>query len=237
MIEYIRYKVCNFKDTEIKYFDNVKDATKYKNQIIQDILNGEFDNNLEEQNIFGFDWNPNKKDIEELRKNVVENITLGKVYYTPSGIIKRVVMLSTEGIEQYTGIEITIKSRFPKEKYTVKLEERDDIMYVKGGLICHISPWGASGIPLQLSICICTDGGIIHRGWEWSQNINSYLHTNDKPEDIVVTPEMIDTVNGLFSGRIIFNGLKIAIGGTIQNICPINIEKEEEKIGQKIYLA
>lgn len=238
MIEYIRYQVSGYtEDTCSHLFDDKNEAVKYKKEIIQDIINGKFDSNLKEQDNFGFGWFQTENDIDDLRKNAVENVLLKKVYHTPSGIIKRTVMLSDNETESHTGIEIVIKSQFPKENYTVKLGDKDDLMYVEGGMICDISPWGASGIPLRLSICICPDGGILHRGWEWSQNTNYYLHTNDKTEELKVTPEMIDTVNGLFSGRIKFNDLKIAVGGTVQDICPINIEEEEKKIGQKIYLA
>ena len=47
---------------------------------------------------------------------------------------------------------------------------------------------------------------------------------------------MIDTVSGLFSERILYEGLHIPIGATVQEICPINIKREEELIGKKIYL-
>jgi hypothetical protein len=53
----------------------------------------------------------------------------------------------------------------------------------------------------------------------------------------VPTAEQIDTVNGLFSGRIKFEGLKIAVGGTVQRICPIDLQREEKLTGKKIYLA
>lgn len=51
------------------------------------------------------------------------------------------------------------------------------------------------------------------------------------------TQAQIDTVNGLWSGRLRWEGLKIAIGGSVQHICPIEIEAEEARTGDKIYLA
>lgn len=237
MIEYIKYKISDYSGIDYQSHDTIDEAIEHKKEVIQNIMDGKYDNILEERQVFMSDWISTKSDIASLRKEEIENIELKRVYHTPSGIVKRAVTLLDDKTEKYSGIEITIKSDFPSENYTVKLGEKDDIMYVKGGIICGISPWGARGIPLRLYICICPDGGIIHRGWEWSNDMNYYLHTYDRREDVEVTPEMIDTVSGLFSGRIKFNGLKIAVGGTVQKICPINVKAEEEKIGQTIYLA
>ena len=51
------------------------------------------------------------------------------------------------------------------------------------------------------------------------------------------TEAQADTVNGLFSGRIKFEGLKLAVGSTLQRICPIDLQREEKLIGEKIYLT
>ena len=54
---------------------------------------------------------------------------------------------------------------------------------------------------------------------------------------ILLASKMIDTVNGLFSGRILFEGVKIAVGKSVLDICPVDVEREERLIGKKIYLA
>ncbi|MCE5220140.1 MAG: hypothetical protein LLF98_02435 [Clostridium sp.] len=109
-------------------------------------------------------------------------------------------------------------------------------VYEKGSMLCRVSPWSASGCPLTLEIAITPTGEILFREWDWSGLGNYYLHTIVNT-DIEVTEAMSDTVSGLFSGRIKFEGIKIAVGASVQEICPINIEKEERLIGKKIYLA
>jgi hypothetical protein len=114
----------------------------------------------------------------------------------------------------------------------VKRLSSDLVMYKKGGMICSVAPWSSYDCPLTLSVCICPDGEIINRGWTWHGDANSYLHTTSKPEDVIVTKEMRETVSGLFSGRIKIDGLNIGVGATVQNICPIDFTLEE-----KIWLA
>lgn len=103
-------------------------------------------------------------------------------------------------------------------------------------------------MPLRLTIAIRADGSIAFRSWEFiKKSPNGYLHTyeysvkqceeNKFFTPFIPTPEQIDTVNGLFSGRIKFDGLKLAVGGSVQDICPIDVRCEEKLIGQKIYLA
>ena len=63
---------------------------------------------------------------------------------------------------------------------------------------------------------------------------------NRKPIDfngIRATQAQINTVNGLFSGRIRWEGLKLAIGASVQKICPIDVKMEEVRTGEKIYLS
>jgi hypothetical protein len=111
-------------------------------------------------------------------------------------------------------------------------------MYRPGGMICSVSPWGSSGCPITLKICICPDGDILVRSWNWDGGDNPYLHVDVIFEDYIdVTPEMRDTVSGLFSGRIKIEGIKIAVGASVQKICPIDMEVEEAKIGKKIFFA
>lgn len=127
---------------------------------------------------------------------------------------------------------------FEGESYTVDTErpydgqEKGEPIYQKNDIICSVAPF--FGIPLVLELAIRTDGNLIFRSWMWG-NGNHYLHTSEK--DIIPTEEQIDTVSGLFSGRIKFEGIKIAVGASVQKICPIDLKKEEEKVNRKIYLA
>ena len=106
--------------------------------------------------------------------------------------------------------------------------------YETGDLICKVHPF--FDIPLSLEIAIRKSGKIIFRGWNWDSQYNGYLQTYETPDKFTPTPEQTDTVNGLFSGRIKFEGLEIAVGATVQDICPIDVDLEEKLTGEKIFL-
>lgn len=134
---------------------------------------------------------------------------------------------------------------FDGDEYTVDLERKMD-PYTPGDLICYVSPFDLD-FPLRLKIAIRADGSIAFRSWAFATKANGYLHTAERPAKecegeayatpFIPTDEQIDTVNGLFSGRIKFEGLKLAVGATVQRICPIDVKREEELVGHKIYLA
>lgn len=139
-----------------------------------------------------------------------------------------------------------ITSPFNGDQYVVDLHRKFE-GYEPGDLICGCTPF--IGMPLRLEIAIRQNGNLVFRRWEWVRSENYYLQTtevsekeyrkNDKeyPKPFIPTREQIDTVNGLFSGRIMFDGIKLAPGASLQRICPINANREEELIGKKIYLA
>jgi len=137
-------------------------------------------------------------------------------------------------------MEITIKGEYGRPDITIKIgTEYGSEMYRKGGMICRVAPWSSSGCPITLSICICPDGAILKRAWDWvtTSGTNPYLHAISKQEDVEVTDAMRDTVGGLFSGRILVDGVKIAVGASVQEICPIDLEKEEQVVGKKIFVT
>lgn len=127
-----------------------------------------------------------------------------------------------------------IKHYFEGEQYIIDLD-REFECSGEGSLIIFGFPFWS--IPLKLEIAISKDGTLKFRKWEWdtAHTTNQYFHTHAISDSFSATPEQIDTVNGLFSGRITFEGLKIPIGATIQGVCPINKEREEQLIGKKIY--
>lgn len=137
-------------------------------------------------------------------------------------------------------------SSFNGEQYVVDLSRKFE-GYESGDLKCYCTPF--IGLPLRLEIAIRSNGELIFRAWEWVQSENYYLQTNEisekeykergeeYPKPFSPTKEQIDTVSGLFSGRIMFEGLKLAPGASLQKICPINVKREEQLIGKKIYLA
>lgn len=134
---------------------------------------------------------------------------------------------------------------FDGDEYTIDLERKMD-PYTPGDLICYISPFDLD-FPLRLEIAIRADGTLAFRSWEFFHQHNSYLQTFEHSaaacegdaisSPFVPTAEQIDTVNGLFSGRIKYEGLELAVGVTVQRICPIDVKREEKLVGHKIYLA
>lgn len=135
-------------------------------------------------------------------------------------------------------MKISVKKKpfcnFDGDEYIVDLD-RAFGGYQKGDLICFIQPW--LEMPLVLYLAIRTDGSMVFRSWNFSDRGNTYLHTYEKPEKFTATPEQIDTVNGLWSGRLRFEGLKLPVGMTMQHICPIDVQAEEKLTGRKIYIT
>ena len=134
-------------------------------------------------------------------------------------------------------------STFEGEEYVIDFD-RDFEGYQIGDLICVTAPF--LGVPATLEIAIRKNGEIAFRSWSWNGGGNDYLHTtevaagreqNAFQKAFAPTQEQIDTVNGLFSGRIKFDGLKLKPGKTLLDICPIDINREEERVHHKIYLA
>ena len=129
------------------------------------------------------------------------------------------------------------------KEYTIDPERKFE-GYQEGDLICYIAPF--YGIPLTLNIAIRKTGELIFRSWSWNGGGNKYLHTEEVAagrekspfqRGFVPTQAQIDTVSGLFSGRITFDGLELPPGKSLQEICHIDVKREEELVGHKIYLA
>ena len=89
----------------------------------------------------------------------------------------------------------------------------------------------------ELYIAIRANGDLIFRKWDWSEDRIRYLYTYEKPDKFIPTQAQCETVNGLWSGRIKFEGLKLDVGETVQDICPINVEQEGQLLDKKIGFA
>ena len=140
---------------------------------------------------------------------------------------------------------ITIHEEYPRPgdsgEYTVDTLRRFE-GYQPNDLICFCCPF--IDVPLRLEIAIRNDGSLVFRRWDWSGRGNTYLHTTEIPapgagatRGFTPSTAQIDTVAGLFSGRIRFEGLRLAPGKTLQKICPIDLAAEEARIGKTIFLA
>lgn len=128
----------------------------------------------------------------------------------------------------------TIECGFDGEFYEVDVSRKME-PYTPGDLIAYVDPF--FGIPLRLYFAIRSNGTMAFRAWEISNGQCTYVHTTETQDHFTATPEQIDTVNGLFSRRLTFEGLYLAPGKTLQDICPIDVAREESITGEKIYLA
>lgn len=125
-------------------------------------------------------------------------------------------------------------SPFDAEEYCLDLSRRFG-GYEEGDLIIRGTP--LVPMPLELELGIRRDGHLIFRGWHWREGTNPYFQVPNFQRDLQPTDAQRNTVAGLFSGRIQFEGLTIAIGGTTQIICPIDRAREEARLGRTIFLA
>lgn len=135
---------------------------------------------------------------------------------------------------------------FDGDQYIVDLDRQFEGAEA-GDIVCYVRPF--FGVNLLLELAIRADGSIAFREWDMhSDKGNNYVHTDALSEKdakeankfykaVVPTQEQIDTVNGLWSGRIRFEGLRLDVGNTLQRVCPIDVKKEEKLIGSTIYLA
>lgn len=99
------------------------------------------------------------------------------------------------------------------ETISMKSKAKNSADIKRGDFIRYVQPW--IQIPLCLEFAIRTDGGLVFPSWAFTTRGNYYLHTNEKPENLKATPKQCDTISDLWSGRIRFAGLKIAVGATV----------------------
>lgn len=110
--------------------------------------------------------------------------------------------------------------------------------FEEGDLIISGNPFDGTGqVPIELELGIRKNGEIIFRKWKLS-DVGPYFHTGARIVDrnFTATEEQTNTVSGLSSGRLKFDGLKLKIGASVFKICPFDQEKEEKMLGEDIYL-
>lgn len=127
-------------------------------------------------------------------------------------------------------------SRFDGDEFLIDLS-RPFEGYEPGDMVITATPFIA--MPLALEIAIRTDGGLIFRAWRFVEGTNPYFHLAHPSIDnhFQSTEAQRETVSGLFSGRIRFDGLKLAIGASVQKVCTIDLAGEEARTGKTIYLS
>ena len=120
---------------------------------------------------------------------------------------------------------------FEGEQYSIDLLRQAEGGREEGDIVCYTHPF--NGVPLELEIAIRRTGEIIFRKWVFVAYYagDCYeVHENKKQRHFMrmkATQEQRDTVSGLLSGRIIFEGLKLLPGTTLQEVCPVDSEREQ----------
>jgi hypothetical protein len=140
-------------------------------------------------------------------------------------------------------MKLTIHEEYRHIDITIDLQSNQRTVYpgaCPNSLFLVCKPWDIDNLNIYLKIAIDTEGRLTYVWTTESSEANHYLHLdctyfkeNNKVEK---TDAMMETIEGLFSGRIKIDNYKVAVGGTAQ-VKPLNLEREEEKIGKQIFLA
>lgn len=138
-----------------------------------------------------------------------------------------------------TSIVIEIKSSdmgkpFVENKYKFDITRPVEPRQTGSIIICG-SPFARMGLYTMLTLAIQPDGSIVFQGWkEVKYGVSEYFTLGAYYSDAFSpTQNQRDTMDGLFSGRVRWEGLHILIGMMPQKICPINIKAEEKRWGRK----
>jgi len=149
------------------------------------------------------------------------------------------------------GEEKNKEPTFTVKGFGVDITRRADDGYAEdmNRIPCFIDPF--HGIPLQLQIFIMSDGSLKFRAWEWKCKDplynNGYLHVNEDEltnyghKEFHPTPAQKETVLGLLSRRITWEGLNLSPGATLQkavgDLTAEDIAAEENKAGKRMVFA
>ncbi len=126
---------------------------------------------------------------------------------------------------------------FDGDDYEINPNRKADVI-PKGCIFLYGCPFAEMGFPVVLRIAISPDGTILFNGWDFCGSGCLYFHVEkwslpyylrQKP-----TKKQAETISGLFSGRIKWEGIRLLIGMTPQEVCPIDIEAEAARWGKKV---
>jgi hypothetical protein len=139
-------------------------------------------------------------------------------------------------------LKLTIQNDF-HNVVTIEVQKQQHVIYPAAcpdSIFLCAKPWNIEGLDVTLHVAIGTNGNI---KYVWSfdrKRANNYLHLDEDyaeyNQKVAVTDKMMETIEGLFSGRIKIDGLRISVGATAQ-LRRLNLEEEEKRCGQSIYLA
>ena len=129
--------------------------------------------------------------------------------------------------------------RFEGKSYTFDPQRKME-PYTLGDLICDVTPF--FGIPFRLGFAIRSDGNMAFREWSPTMAVDAtYIQTIERLDGespFHPTEQQIDTISGLFSRRLNFEGLYLPPGASLMMFCPPDVaDREEKRIGHKIYLS
>ncbi len=130
-------------------------------------------------------------------------------------------------------------------EYTVDTERRPDPGRTRDAIPCLCQPF--HGIPLTLKLNIEPSGVLLFHSWEWNDGGTSYLHTRiiepeywDYRPHFQATPQQRETVAGLLSRRLTWEGLPLHPGLSLERAVALSeadIAAEEKRQGRKMYFA
>ena len=145
------------------------------------------------------------------------------------------------------GLGIGGSRLFEGDEYVIDFEREREGVIDTGAIRCTIAPWSTQAYLMTLTIDIRRDGSMQFISWEYSDKEAMYylqaawLTRRDHKEGrFVATDAQRETVCGLMSGRLRFEGLKLLVGQTVMEVAGLteeDFEAEEARCGRKIVLA
>lgn len=136
---------------------------------------------------------------------------------------------------------------FEGDEYVIDFHRKREGDFDRGSIRCFVAPWSNDGPLFTLKFDIRRDGSMQFFTWEYSNTeANNYLHADwdaqydHKNGRLVATPAQKETVLGLWSGRLRFEGLNLPVGRTLMEVAGLlreDFAAEEARCGHKILLA
>lgn len=147
------------------------------------------------------------------------------------------------------GLGIGGSRLFEGDEYVIDFGREREGEIDTGAIRCTIAPWSTQAYLylMTLTIDIRRDGSMQFISWEYANKEAVYylqaawLTRRDHKEGrLVATTAQKETVLGLVSGRLRFEGLKLPVGQTVMEVAGLSgedFEAEEARCGRKIVLA